>query len=256
MRKLVGLTGPSAFSDECKQVVEKYMKCNFVFLYHDDKDNLEEWLGKCDAFLIAGGVDIHPTVYERDVANHQNFSKFDLQRDLREISTIDHAITNKKPMLGICRGHQIIGLYHGMKADFCLDLTNSSVIHQPTKTSISVNKGEPVHSIELLDPKTFPVGEPQEREILRKVFAEDHQKTLWVNSFHHQGIYYNPQGFDYKGRGVEVLGIAPADHNNKQFKIIELMRGETWISCQWHPEWDYEENTPSRAVIDAFRRMI
>jgi len=256
MRKLIGLTGPSAFSDECKIVIEKYLKQNFVFLSHDDMENLEGWLEKCDAFLVSGGVDVHPSLYERDIPNHQNMSKFDFQRDLRETVVIDHAITQKKPMLGICRGHQMIGLYHGVKADFCLDLSSSHTVHQPTKSNVSISKGEPVHYVELLDPKAFPVDAPQEREILKRIMEEDQQKRLWVNSFHHQGIYYNPQGFDYMGRGIEVLGISPADQNNKQFKIIELMRGETWISAQWHPEWDYESNTPSRAVIDYFKRMV
>jgi putative glutamine amidotransferase len=255
MRKLIGLTGPSAFTDECKQLVEKHLKQNFVFLYHDDRENLEGWVSKCDAFLISGGVDVHPSIYERDILNHQNMSKFDFLRDLRELAVVDYAITKKKPMLGICRGHQVIGIYHGLKADFCLDLTNCSVVHQPNKSNVSINKGEPVHSVELLDPKAFPIEEPLEREVLKRVMVEE-QKKLWVNSFHHQGIYYNPQGADYKGRGIEVLGVACADHNNKQYKVIELMRGDSWISCQWHPEWDYEVNSPSRAVIETFRGML
>lgn len=257
MRKLIGLTGPSSFTDECKEVVEKYLEQNYVLLYHENRQNLNEWLEKCDGFLITGGLDVHPSIYDRDIVNHHNLNKFDIQRDLREIVVINYALENKKPMLGICRGHQLIGLVLGMKADFCMDLSESITVHQPTKSSISINKGEPVHSVELIDQNSFTIDDPVERSVIKEVMGEKTGKTIWTNSFHHQGIYYNPQGGAYyKQLGVKVLGIASADTNKGKFKIIELMRGDNWISAQWHPEWDYEFNTPSKTVLDIFKRML
>lgn len=256
MRKLIGLTGPSSFTDECKELVEKYFQYNYVLLYHEDQNNLDEWLVKCDGFLIAGGVDIHPSIYDRDVINHQNLNKFDIKRDLREVCVIDYALKNKKPMLGICRGHQLIGLVLGMKADFCMDLSDSLTVHQPTKAGININKGEPVHSVEIIT-DNFTPGYPKERNILKDVMLDKFTKLIWTNSFHHQGIYYNPQGDSYyKSLGVNVIGISSADTAKNKFKIIEAMRGDTWISVQWHPEWDYEINTPSKTVLEIFKGML
>ncbi len=257
-RKLIGLTGPSSFTDECKELIEKYLNYNYILLYHDDMDNLRYWLTKCDAFIVAGGVDIHPTIYERNLINNNNLSKFDFQRDLRELVVIAYAIDNDKPMLGICRGHQMIGLFHGMKgADFCMDLCNVNTIHQPTKSGITAMKGDVMHFLELTDPKAFQIPEPPEREILRDVMGEEQGKFYWVNSFHHQGILFN-KSFPYKENGVQVLGLAAAETNKDKdnVKIVELMRGKKWISCQWHPEWDYDVNTPSKAVVDAFNNML
>jgi putative glutamine amidotransferase len=256
MKKLIGLTGPSSFTNECIQMIERYLEADFVLLYHENQNNLERWLGKCEAFVVAGGVDVHPSLYEHSVVNYHNLTKFDFQRDIRELLVIEHAISNKKPMFGICRGHQLIGLSLGLKSSFCLDLTSSNTIHQAAKGGVSLNRNEPAHYVDLLNPKAIPFNECPERAVLKKIMEEVHGNKIWVNSFHHQGIFYEPKTTNYKDLGIEVLGVSSAEMDNKRHQVIELMRGETWISCQWHPEYDYEVNTPSRTLLDVFKKMI
>ena len=109
-RKLIGLTGPSSFSQECKDMIEKFFKANYVSLDHHDRENLDEWLPLCDAVILAGGVDIHPSVYKDSVWNNVGFTKFDIKRDERELVIADFCVKNQKPILGICRGHQLLGV--------------------------------------------------------------------------------------------------------------------------------------------------
>lgn len=255
MKKLIGLTGPSAFTNECVQMIEGYFGQDFVLLYHEKSDNLEAWTTKCDAFVIAGGVDIHPSFYGCNIINNRNLSKFDFSRDIRELQIVDHAIKTKKPMLGICRGHQLIGLTLGLKSCFCMDLCASQTIHQTAKSSIALSKGEPAHYVDIIDANAFVINDVPERKILHNIMEEVNENRIWVNSFHHQALFYNTT-VDYRQYGVEVLGIAPAEIDSKSYQIIELMRGERWVSAQWHPEYDYMTNTPSRTVLDLFKKLM
>jgi putative glutamine amidotransferase len=252
-KQLVGLTGPSAFTNECIKMVEDYFNLDFILLYHEKPENLKTWINRCDAFVVSGGVDIHPSLYEQNIVSNHNLSKFDFARDLRELQVVEHALNTKKPMLGICRGHQLIGLKLGLKSCFCLDLSGSATIHQTAKSGVNLSKNEPAHYVEILTPNAFKITEVPERAVLYEIMEEAKGTKIWVNSFHHQGIFYNPKTVDYRQLGIEVLGVAPAEKN---LQIIELMRGERWLSCQWHPEYDYEENTPSRTVLDVFKTLV
>jgi putative glutamine amidotransferase len=253
MKKLIGLTGPSSFTTECVRMIEKHFETDFVLLYHENESNLKSWMERCDAFVVAGGVDIHPSIYESNILSKHNLSKFDLQRDMRELMVIDYALNKKIPMLGICRGHQLIGIALGMKPAFCMDLTDSQTVHQAAKAGIALDRNEPIHSVKLIG--SFSLGEVSERKVIKDVMMESQGKVMWVNSFHHQGIFHN-DAMNYQQMGVEVIGIASAQMDKKSHSIIELMRGDTWLSCQWHPEYDYDINTPSKAVLDNFKKMM
>lgn len=254
-RKLIGLTGPSMFTTDCIKMIEEYFKADFVLLYHNDADNLQSWLKKCDGFMVAGGVDIHPSLYMQNALNDFNLSKFDFMRDCRELAIINYAMENKVPMLGICRGHQLLGVYCGLGMDFEMDVSRGHVVHSPHKAQINYDKEDPMHYVEILDQKRFPVKNIKERETVHKIMAHKEDKYVWVNSFHHQAVAYN-KSRKYHEAGVEVLGVAPVTYGKNKRFIIELMRGKTWISCQWHPEFDYDVNTPSRTVLDVWKSML
>lgn len=256
MRKqLIGLTGPSSFTEECISMIERYLNLNFVLLYHENKANIDYWLKECSAFILAGGVDIHPSVYEQNVVNFNNLSKFDIDRDYRELKILNYAFKEGKPVLGICRGHQLIGIYKGLKSSFCLDLTNSITVHQIAgKTGISLSKNEPAHCINLLN--NFHISSCPERRVIKEIMEEKQHDKVWVNSFHHQGLIYDDKKMSYNELGIEILGVASAEVNKNQYKIIEMMRGKNWISCQFHPEYDYDVNSVSEEVIYLFKEML
>ncbi len=67
MGLLIGLTGPSSFTQECCAMIEEFYDANFVLLYHGKDANLNYWLSRVDAVVLAGGVDICPIVYGQSI---------------------------------------------------------------------------------------------------------------------------------------------------------------------------------------------
>lgn len=257
-RKLIGLTGPSSFSQECKDMIEKFFKANYVSLDHHDRENLDEWLPLCDAVILAGGVDIHPSVYKDSVWNNVGFTKFDIKRDERELVIADFCVKNQKPILGICRGHQLLGVYHGLK--LMADISSSSVCHSPQRQQIQHVPIEPMHKVKLVEPLEFRrvyqmPAIPPEHAAIRKVMRQKSDE-LWVNSFHHQGVKLDEK-VKYAEHGIKVVATGRIDYQHTK-EIIEMMEGTTapWISVQFHPEYDYTVNSASYCVLDRFARMI
>lgn len=124
----------------------------------------------CDGFLITGGTDILPKFFNQE--NNGSDPDGNEEMDLTDKVVIDYAVKNKKPMLGICRGHQAINVFLGGSL-----VQNIGTSHQNTKHTV---KTKPNRLIE------FP-------------------EIITVNSFHHQvldkmakdlvGIAYSEEGY-------------------------------------------------------------
>jgi len=246
---VIGCTEPSYFTNDVIRMIELFYKANPIKLCQNDSTNLRYWLDQCDAVILSGGKDIHPRCYGFSVMNEYGYSNFDVDRDHREIRIINYCFKKKKPMFGICRGHQMLGIRH--KVRFIPDLSGGVVCHQPMAQKISHDRNEPMHWVQLLKDadKKFQVEDPDAKSLPSRRASDTH--WLWVNSFHHQGLYYEEGENDL----VEVLGITSG---TRKHQIIELMRGKKnpWLSCQWHPEYDWEFNAASRMVLTRFAEMI
>ena len=69
--------------------------------------NINNYLSLCSGFIITGGDDINPSKYNEPIIN----SNYDDTIDDIDFLIIDYAYKNKIPLLGICRGIQIINVY-------------------------------------------------------------------------------------------------------------------------------------------------
>ena len=247
---IIGCTGESAFQREVIEMIEEAFNGNPMKLCQNRSQDLDYWLPLCSAVILAGGADLHPRTYGASILNDNNFSKFDAQRDRREVYIIRYCLANKIPLLGICRGHQILGAYFGLP--FCTDLAKSEVCHQPHKQSITVSEHEPMHTVHLLPEadESFAVQDEVRDLCEGKQGEVILRRDLWVNSFHHQGLIYKP---GIKTPGVTVLGFS---EGLKDQSIIEMMCGEGWLSVQWHPEFDWRVNAASRMVLSKFSKSL
>lgn len=168
-------------------------------------------LSEFDALLLPGGGDIDPRLINEP---DQGSRSIDTELDIIQFQALDLFVKNKKPVLGICKGFQLTGLYFGGK--LIQDLPVPS-IHPLTERKEDAY--HEVHSTALVPPPYAcrSAGE------LPTVFPP-FPARFTVNSAHHQGICKN-------GKQLLVFQTAPDG-------ITEAFLHETLpiLAFQWHPE--------------------
>ena len=171
--------------------------------------------------IFTGGGDVSPDVCAYEKA--QYVKKWNIERDLFEKALFKEAFDRKKPMLGICRGMQIMSLFTGggIFSDVSL-ISNGSINHSQNE-----ERNKPSHII------TIKKG-----SLLYEITKEE---TIYVNSFHHQAA-------DLRGSFMELSAYAPDG-------VAEAMEynknGQFMLSVQWHPE-AMEESRVSNSIFNFF----
>lgn len=96
-----------------------------------DNEDITTMLDLCDGFLVTGGSDITPKYFNQE---DQGSEDCDERLDLIDKMVVEYAYNTKKPMLGICRGHQAINVFLG--GDLIQDIGkgHSSVRHEVLTT--------------------------------------------------------------------------------------------------------------------------
>lgn len=161
----------------------------------------------CVGFVISGGADINPELYNQKNKSSVNI---DHPRDELEKKIIQHALDFHKPLMGICRGAQMInivkgGTLHQNVGDEYPDFvpTNSLLAKAFLKRYVSIFKGS----------------------FLSKLFKP--KGKVLVNSIHHQSIAKT--GENIKVSAKDDLGIVQAIESTQKSNSFIL-------GVQWHPE--------------------
>lgn len=187
----------------------------------------DEVMGHCHGLLLTGGTDISPGLYG-EVAEDEAWAG-DPIRDRWEIALYKAAIALKRPVLGVCRGMQLLNVAEG--GSLWQDL-------------VTGREGTEEHrSQDLYDALSHGLR-VTEGSLVSELFEGE---TLEVNSVHHQGI-------KRLGGGLEALAWAPDG-------VVEAVArtGAPWVvGVQWHPEW--LRDVAARRLFDAFvseaRRVV
>jgi len=153
-----------------------------------------------DGLLIGGGNDISSEHYQGDIDKPV---KSDPARDKLEIRWIKAALEQDIPLMGICRGEQLINVVLG------------GTLHQDIRNIRQHTYNRPG----LLPTKQVKIS-PESK--LAGIFKKH---RLRVNSLHHQAINSTGKGLQIVGRDLdEIIQAVESDHH----KII---------ATQWHPEY-------------------
>ena len=185
----------------------------FIIPYTEDEELISYYANICDGFLFSGGCDIEPKKFgEETKSTCGNIQKF---RDALEFAVFKKAFEQKKPIMAICRGIQVINVALGgtLYQDIPTEIP-SEISHRQKEP-----KNMPSHEVQILSDTPL-------MELILKA-------KMTANSFHHQAI-------KALGEGLEVMALADDG-------IIEAVyyNGENYImGYQWHPErlCEFEED--------------
>jgi len=161
-----------------------------------------------DGLLLAGGADIDPGSYGADA--HPETHGTVPERDRFEISLVRGALGADVPVLGICRGMQLLNVSLG------------GTLHQHLPDLLG-------HSEHRRAPGTFEGSDHEVRLTPGSLAARAAGEELHMTKSHHH------QGIDRVGQGLVVSGVSTMDELPE---AIELADRRYVLGVQWHPEAD------------------
>ncbi len=181
-----------------------------IDMYHKNLDSIQEILKNVDGILLSGGEDVNPELYFAG-ERAQYCEKTDPRRDTLEYLMMDYAFGNKMPVLGICRGQQIINVFLG--GDLITDI--------PTFNPSPIS-----HRCQRADTCRHPIKITTNNLLNQIINSDTHNLT--VNSSHHQAvgiIATTIQPLAISPEGI-IESIGWLDTNNRSFLL----------GVQFHPE--------------------
>ncbi|HEV8613969.1 MAG TPA: gamma-glutamyl-gamma-aminobutyrate hydrolase family protein [Methylomirabilota bacterium] len=191
-----------------------------------DAEALRVLWERLDGVVLTGGGDLDPARF--DEPTHPKTTEVSPARDALEIELVERALRDDVPLLGICRGLQVLNVALGGSLHQDLPV-------EPIQHSQREPRDQASHAVKVMGEGT---------RLGRVLGAVEVQ----VNSMHHQGI-------KRLGRGLRGVAWAP----DGLVEGIEADGGDRFVlAVQWHPEELIGHDAAARslfaAVVDAARR--
>ena len=199
--------GLSCIADTYVQAVLKAGGAPILIPVITDIEALTTIVEGLDGLIMSGGGDLNPLYLKEEPI--PTLQEVDTYRDEYDLILIRLAANRQIPMMGICRGHQMINVAFGggVYQDIHTQHTNTPIKHSQT-----LPREQASHSITI-------THKPSKLATLMS-----DEKTLFVNSFHHQAI--QEPATEFIATAIATDGINEAmEHIEKEI-----------FSVQWHPE--------------------
>lgn len=196
----------------------------------DSKEMVADYVRKADGVLLTGGDDINPNIYGAKLTSALKakavMTEDGGRRDLFELLLVDEVFKQRKPLLAICRGHQMLNVALG----------GTLIVDIPTQKPSGTNhrqmerKCEVVHSVRLT-----------RGSLLSKIAKT---KMLGVNSTHHQAVGRVAPGLQVAARSTDGVVEAMELKGNGLLPFL--------VSVQFHPERLMDRYAEHRGIFEAF----
>ena len=215
IRPIIGITGN--FGAKGCELAQAYYESVLqtggvpvVLPPYADADAFCQTLDRLDGILLSGGGDINPLLLgEEPIPGLHGICP---QRDEMELRLVREAYNRQIPLLGICRGIQV--LVAALGGTLYQDI-NTQYIETPlVKHDQDLDRAYASHTVCL-----------EAGSILTRLFPEAVEKGLPVNSFHHQAV-----------RSPGSLLCVSAKATDGVIEAVESREFKSIIGVQWHPE--------------------
>lgn len=186
-----------------------------------DLDLIREVVATLDGLILSGGHDVTTQLYGEEP--RQKLGDTYPERDLFDMKLIEFAMARNIPILGICRGFQILNVYHGGSLYQDLSYADKELLKHVQGTRPELE----THEVDLV-----------EDSILFNLLNE---KKVRVNSFHHQVV---------KSLGNSLVKTAVASDG-----VIEAFEHQSYpwlVGVQFHPEMMHRGHLLSKEIFKSF----
>jgi gamma-glutamyl-gamma-aminobutyrate hydrolase PuuD len=197
-------------------------------MLHPSNIRLRDYAKHLDGLLLQGGADVSPQSYAEAATRHE--WPGDRVRDMYELELLHEFIESGKPVLGVCRGCQLINVAFGgtLYQDIATDVPTAGI-------HVNEQYDQHRHPIRFPDGSTLVNMFPGQREAL-------------VNSIHHQAVRTI-------GRDLNIEAVSAADGI---IEAIRYRRAPFVMGVQWHPEFHRaggDELLDCTPLLDTFLRV-
>ena len=207
------------------EAVEKSGGVPIIFPFTDCEKTIDNLIELCDGFLFSGGADIEPELYGAQRSELCDASE--QYRDKLELCVFRKVLVSGKPIMGICRGMQLINvalggdLYQDIPSEYKTEISH----RQMQAKNMASHDAVVVEGTPLFD-------------LLGKT-------RIAANSFHHQAIKRIGEGLAVMARAED--GIAEAVYHTEH----PYLR-----AYQWHPERIFKTDADNRMLFDDFMKAV
>jgi putative glutamine amidotransferase len=197
-------------------------------MLHPSNIRLRDYAKHLDGLLLQGGADVSPQSYAETATSHE--WPGDRVRDMYELELLHEFIESGKPVLGVCRGCQLINVAFGgtLYQDIATEVPTAGA-------HVNENYDQHRHGIHFPDGSTLANMFPGRRDAI-------------VNSIHHQAV-------KTLGRDLNIEAVSASDGI---IEAVRYRRAPFVMGVQWHPEFHRAggaELLDCTPLLDTFLRV-